>query len=71
MRIRPLLAVAAAFATGCGQTGSLYLPDQSVESPVEIRTTPPAPPPASEQAPKPPSDKDDKKDDEPAVPPDR
>ncbi|MGH8196906.1 MAG: LPS translocon maturation chaperone LptM [Steroidobacteraceae bacterium] len=25
-------------ATGCGQTGSLYLPDESVETPVEIRT---------------------------------
>ena len=26
----------------CGQTGSLYLPDEAIESPVEIRTTAPA-----------------------------
>lgn len=24
-------------ATGCGQTGSLYLPDAAIETPVEIR----------------------------------
>jgi len=41
-------ALALAVATGltaCGQTGSLYLPDETIESPVEIRTT--APPPAT------------------------
>jgi predicted small lipoprotein YifL len=41
-----LIALAA-----CGQTGSLYLPDQGVETPVEIRTpatSAPAPVPAEE-----------------------
>jgi predicted small lipoprotein YifL len=41
-----LIALAA-----CGQTGSLYLPDQAVETPVEIRTpvtSVPAPAPAEE-----------------------
>jgi len=33
-------------ATACGQTGSLYLPDESVETPVEIRAPAPAPAPA-------------------------
>ena len=28
----------AILVTACGQTGSLYLPDDSVETPVEIRT---------------------------------
>jgi predicted small lipoprotein YifL len=55
--MRILLALALAFAaTGCGQTGPLFLPDDSVETPVEIRgpgekeekeeekaTTPPGP----------------------------
>ncbi len=45
--MRLLLAFALAFAAaGCGQTGSLYLPDETVETPVEIRgpgeTAPPA-----------------------------
>ena len=55
-----LIATVAAFAA-CGQTGSLYLPDESIESPVEIRTgTPPSPaPPASTTVP---STDDDKKD---------
>ena len=43
MRILPVLALTAA-AAGCGQTGSLYLPDKGVETPVEIRA--PAPPAA-------------------------
>ena len=55
-------ALALAVATGltaCGQTGSLYLPDETIESPVEIRTTaPPAP-------------EDDDKKEKPAEPPDR
>ena len=42
MRFLPV-AIACAIA-GCGQTGSLYLPDESIESPVEIRTgEPPSP----------------------------
>ena len=51
-----VLALAAA-AAGCGQTGSLYLPDDSVETPVEIRT------PADQEK--------DEKDDKPAEPPGR
>jgi predicted small lipoprotein YifL len=36
--MRILLALAAAFAvSGCGQTGPLSLPDDEVETPVEIR----------------------------------
>jgi predicted small lipoprotein YifL len=35
--MRVSLAFVALIATGCGQTGSLYLPDESVETPVEIR----------------------------------
>ena len=46
----------------CGQTGSLYLPDESIESPVEIRTTAPA----ARACPK-----DDKKDDKATQPPGR
>ena len=37
MRILLIIALTAA-AAGCGQTGSLYLPDKGVETPVEIRT---------------------------------
>ena len=33
-----LILVLAAAAMACGQTGSLYLPDETVETPVEIRT---------------------------------
>ena len=64
-----LLAVAAAVAA-CGQTGSLYLPDESIESPVEIRTSEPpspAPPPSTAV----PSTDDEKKDDKTAEPPGR
>jgi predicted small lipoprotein YifL len=52
MRAALVIAILS-MATACGQTGSLYLPDESVESPVEIRTTaPPAstvPPPEVEK----------------------
>jgi len=45
-----LLVALLATATACGQTGSLYLPDEAIESPVEIRTTAPAPAaPATEE----------------------
>jgi predicted small lipoprotein YifL len=40
-----IIALLPVFAA-CGQTGPLYLPDASVETPVEIRTTAPAPAPA-------------------------
>jgi predicted small lipoprotein YifL len=36
MRIA-LIPAAMFMATACGQTGSLYLPDDAVETPVEIR----------------------------------
>ncbi len=36
--MRNFLALALALlAAGCGQTGPLYLPDDSVDTPVEIR----------------------------------
>jgi predicted small lipoprotein YifL len=44
--MRLILALAAAAAAGCGQTGSLYLPDKEVETPVEIRA-PVSPSPAT------------------------
>ena len=49
-----LVAVLVAAVAGCGQTGSLYLPDESVETPVEIRV---------------PDEEEKKKEDKPAVPP--
>lgn len=68
MRFLPV-AIASAVAA-CGQTGSLYLPDESIESPVEIRTgEPPSPaPPASTTVP---STDDDKKDEKAPGPPAR
>jgi len=42
MRIALILSILLA-VTACGQTGSLYLPDDAVETPVEIRTQPAAP----------------------------
>ena len=59
-------ALALAVATGltaCGQTGSLYLPDEAIESPVEIRTT--APPPAA------PAPEEGKKEEKATQPPGR
>jgi len=55
MRLAALAA--AALLAACGQTGALYLPDEGVTTPVEIRgpaTTAPAPapeppPPAPEE----------------------
>jgi len=64
MRLAGLFA--AALLAACGQTGSLYLPDEGVETPVDIRTpastpasTPPAPVPAA----------DDDEDEQDAPPP--
>ena len=54
MRGALALAMLAA-ATACGQTGSLYLPDEQIETPVEIRV---------------PAD-DEKKDEKAAEPPGR
>ena len=57
MRTALLIALAIA-VVACGQTGSLYLPDESVETPVEIRTQPDA-------------DKDEDEEKKPAPPPGR
>ena len=45
---KSLLLIACTFTAACGQTGPLYLPDEGVTTPVEIRA---APPPAAEEAP--------------------
>ena len=50
-------------AGGCGQTGSLYLPDESVETPVEIRG--PGEEPAADSV------EDGKKTEKPTKPPGR
>ena len=68
-RLRPLVPLAILALAGCGQTGALYLPDEGVETPVEVRTTQTpatesaplpatAPAPAPEPTPKPEDDKD-------------
>jgi predicted small lipoprotein YifL len=62
MRVVLLIAFTAGLAA-CGQTGALYLPDKSVETPVEIRG-PGEPAPAPQAEP----DKD-KKEEKPAPPP--
>jgi predicted small lipoprotein YifL len=54
--MRLLVAVIAPVVAACGQTGSLYLPDETIESPVEIRTT---------------TDDEDKKEEKTAEPPGR
>lgn len=58
MRIVLTLTAAVLLVAACGQTGSLYLPDEGIETPVEIRTpaaTPPetTPPAATESTPAP------------------
>ena len=69
--MRFFLVAAVATLAACGQTGSLYLPDESIESPVEIRTgEPPSPaPPAPTAVPS--TDDDDKKDEKDTGPPAR
>jgi predicted small lipoprotein YifL len=59
MRALLILALPPAVAA-CGQTGSLYLPDASVETPVEIHTTE-TPAPASAPQPEPEQKDEDKK----------
>ena len=59
MRALLILALLPAVAA-CGQTGSLYLPDASVETPVEIHTTE-TPAPASAPQPEPEQKDEDKK----------
>jgi predicted small lipoprotein YifL len=58
--MRVLLLACCAALGACGQTGALYLPDEGVETPVEIRG-PAAPAPAPVSAPE--SDDEEKKDD--------
>jgi len=61
---RPLPTVlAACLLAACGQTGALYLPDEGVTTPVEIR-----PAPAAEPAAPVPEEEEDRKD-APAPPP--
>ena len=59
MRALLVLTLLPAVAA-CGQTGSLYLPDASVETPVEIHTTETAAP-ASAPQPEPEQKDEDKK----------
>ena len=50
----PLTLACAALAcqlAGCGQTGPLYMPDEGVTTPVEIRTAPAGAAPAAAAAP--------------------
>jgi predicted small lipoprotein YifL len=44
-----LLLIACTLTAACGQTGPLYLPDEGVTTPVEIRES--RPPAAAEEAP--------------------
>ena len=70
MRILLALALAVA-AAACGQTGSLYLPDAGVETPVEIRGPGEAAAPAAPAAPAAEKPAEEKKEDKPAQPPGR
>lgn len=54
-----LIPVALLPLAGCGQTGALYLPDEGIETPVEIRT-PATPAPTPE-----PKDQDEESDQPP------
>jgi len=53
-------AAGACLLAGCGQTGALYLPDEGVTTPVEIRPAPTATPaattPPAEATAEPPAD---------------
>jgi predicted small lipoprotein YifL len=64
MRLAALLA--ATLLAACGQTGSLYLPDEDIETPVDIRA--PATAPAS-TPPAPVPEPDDDEDEQNAPPP--
>lgn len=62
--MRVLIFSCCAALAACGQTGPLYLPDEGVETPVEIRG-PATPAPESAPAPAPEPDDEEKKDDPP------
>ena len=62
--IRSLLQlVSVALLAACGQTGALYLPDEGVQTPVEVRTAAEAAP-APQPVP-PPKPKDENQDGDP------
>jgi predicted small lipoprotein YifL len=61
------LLFATALLTACGQTGSLYLPDEGVETPVEIRA-PATAPAATAPAPVPEPDEDEQNPKDPPPP---
>ena len=58
MRLLTVIGAIAVGLSACGQTGPLYLPDEGVQTPVEIRG-PATPPPAAQPA-EPEEDKDKK-----------
>jgi predicted small lipoprotein YifL len=60
----PILLAASALAA-CGQTGALYLPDEGVTTPVEIRPAPAAEPPAAAA----PEEDEDRGEEVPGTPP--
>jgi predicted small lipoprotein YifL len=43
-----LILLAACLLTACGQTGALYLPDEGITTPVEIRPAPAGQPSATD-----------------------
>lgn len=53
-----LLISLAGLLTACGQTGQLYLPDEGITTPIEIRSAPTPPPAVEPETPR--------KDEEPA-----
>jgi predicted small lipoprotein YifL len=60
----PILLAASVLAA-CGQTGPLYLPDEGVTTPVEIRPAPTTEPPATAA----PEEDEDPGEDSPGTPP--
>jgi predicted small lipoprotein YifL len=63
LKLPALLACAAGacLLAGCGQTGALYLPDEGVTTPVEIRATPTAAPASTPNQPPAEEKQDDSK----------
>lgn len=59
------ILLAACLLAACGQTGALYLPDEGITTPVEIRPAPAAEPPAATL----PEGDEDERDEAPATPP--
>jgi predicted small lipoprotein YifL len=60
--MRLAVLTAAALLAACGQTGALYLPDEGIETPVEIRgpATPAQSPPSQTTPEAPPAPEEDK-----------